>query len=339
MVASAARIFGSLRMRQLGLLIALDQHRSLRRAAADLSMTQSAASKALAEIEAIVGTPLFSRSRTGIVPNAMGHCIVRYAWLLRADVEAMCEEMDSIQFGRTGRLSVGAIMGAVPQLLADAILSMRQAEPGVSIHILEDTSARLLEALDQGHLDVVIGRATVSDDPALYRYEPLWDEPLCLAVGAGHALARRKSVSLQDLEPYGWIVYPSRMPLRVLLERAISEAGMIMPANVIETSSTVMTVSLLSRDPGLVALLPTDVCAFFAPGRVLHVLPLRLASGNPPYGIVTRTGGPPTAIARKFVDILKARVHVPAQGADERERDRHAPPVQPRTIQEGVEEP
>lgn len=314
MIASAARVFSRLRMRQLGLLIALDQHRSLRRAAADLSMTQSAASKALAEIEAVIGTPLFDRSRTGIVPNEMGQCVIRYAWLLRADVESMCDEMGNIQLGRSGRLSVGTIMGAVPRVLSRAILELRRATPEISIHIAEDTSARLLEGLDQGHLDVVIGRVVVSPNPALYRYEPLWEEPLRLAVGAGHVLARRKRVHLQELEPYGWIVYPSLMPLRVLLERAISEAGMIMPSNLIETSSTFATVSLLSQDPGLVALLPADVCAFFAPEKRLHVLPLTLTAGNPPFGIVTRAGGPPTAIARTFVDILKQHADTPAPG-------------------------
>lgn len=102
-------------------LIALDQHRSLRKAAGDLSMTQSAASKALMEIESVMGGSLFERSRVGIVPNELGRCVIRYAWLLRAVVDAMVQEASNIRLGRGGRLFVGAIMGAIPHVLTDAI--------------------------------------------------------------------------------------------------------------------------------------------------------------------------------------------------------------------------
>jgi DNA-binding transcriptional LysR family regulator len=74
-------------------------------------------------------------------------------------------------------------------------------------------------------------------------------------------------VSLADLQPYYWIVYPSRMPLRALLEREMSDAGIAMPTNVIETASTSATVALLQRSTDLVALLPQAVCEFFSAHR------------------------------------------------------------------------
>ena len=76
-------LMGRLRIRQLNLLIALDEHRSLHRAAAALSITQSAASKSLAEVESMIEAPLFERSKSGIVPNQLGQCVIRYARLLR----------------------------------------------------------------------------------------------------------------------------------------------------------------------------------------------------------------------------------------------------------------
>lgn len=80
-------------------------------------MTQSAASKALMEIESVMGGSLFERSRVGIVPNELGRCVIRYAWLLRAVVDAMVQEASNIRLGRVGRLSVGAM----PHVLTDAI--------------------------------------------------------------------------------------------------------------------------------------------------------------------------------------------------------------------------
>ena len=135
MDVDVAQAFARLRMKQLALVSALERHRSLRKAASELALTQSAASKALREIEAVLGATLFERTRAGIEPNAMGRCVIRYAALLRADVGAMLQEMDDIRAGRGGRLAVGAIMSAVPALLSEVLLELRRQEPGMRIGI------------------------------------------------------------------------------------------------------------------------------------------------------------------------------------------------------------
>lgn len=305
MAITAKTVLSRLRLKQLSLLIALDQHRSLRKAAGDLSMTQSAASKALMEIESVMGGSLFERSRVGIVPNELGRCVIRYAWLLSADVDAMVQEVSNIRLGRGGHLSVGAIMGAIPNVLTDAIQRLRDEEQDISFEIVEDTSAHLLQMLDQGLLEVVIGRVVVSPRPELYRYELLRDEPLSVVAGLAHPLSRARKVCLQDLEPYNWIVYPSRMPLRSLLEREMSDAGIAMPTNLIETASAFATVVMLRKSPNLIALLPKEVCEFFSSQKLLKTLPISLKSRTQPFGIVTRSSGTMSAVARRFIDMLK----------------------------------
>ncbi len=59
------------------LLIALDDHKSLHKAAGAIAMTQSAASKELAELESMLEAPLFEPAKTGLIPNPFGRCVVR----------------------------------------------------------------------------------------------------------------------------------------------------------------------------------------------------------------------------------------------------------------------
>jgi DNA-binding transcriptional LysR family regulator len=306
MPSASNALLNRLRLKQLGLVIALDQQHSLRKAAAELAMTQSAASKALAEIEGILGGTIFERSKAGIVPNALGRCVVRYAWLLRADADAMWQEVCDIRQGHSGRLSVGAIMGAVPVVLTEAVARLREAQPEISIEIVEDTSQRLLQLLDQGELEVALARVVVSARPSHYQYTELTDEPLSVAAGPDHPLARARRVTLKELQPYSWIAYPSRMPLRALLEREMSDAGMALPTNFIETSSTFATATLLRRSNDLVALLPQEVCKFFSTRKLLRTLPIALKSRTQPFGIVTRAGGRLSAVAQRFVATLLA---------------------------------
>ena len=76
MLPNVDSIAARLRLKQLRLLIALDDHGSLHRAADEMSLTQPGATKALREIESTFGATLFVRSAQGIRPNELG----RWGW-------------------------------------------------------------------------------------------------------------------------------------------------------------------------------------------------------------------------------------------------------------------
>ncbi|MFL6638404.1 MAG: LysR family transcriptional regulator, partial [Paraburkholderia graminis] len=99
-------LLGKLRMKQLQLLIALDDQKSLHKAAGLMSMTQSAASKALQELESMFEAPLFERSKSGMIPNQLGHCVIRLARLVATDLTALCLDVAEIRSGRGGRLAI-----------------------------------------------------------------------------------------------------------------------------------------------------------------------------------------------------------------------------------------
>lgn len=296
-------LLARLRMKQLQLLLALDDHRSLHKAAAALAMTQSAASKALKELESMVDGPLFERSRTGLVPNAAGHCVIGHARRLVGDLAALCDDMADLRAGRGGRLAVGVIMGAVPDVLVPALGRLRAAHPDLSVEIVEDTSLRMLGLLDDGHLDLVIGRTLVSDAPSRYHYQPLGEEPVSVVVGHSHPPIRGGK-TLADLAGYRWVVYPGHMPMHAFLQREMDLAGVPFPAATIATASTFATAALLQADPGLVALLPTAVAQVFVRQKMLRIVPVAVQSRNPTFGIVTRKGGTLSPAAQRFVRAL-----------------------------------
>jgi DNA-binding transcriptional LysR family regulator len=316
MKATLDVLMSRLRMKQLQLLIALDDHQSLHQAASAMAMTQSAASKALQELEGMLEAPLFERSKRGMRPNPFGHCVIRYARLLAADLAALCQDMAEIRSGSGGRLAIGVIMGAVPHVLVPALERMQAEQPNLAIEIVEDTSLRMLGMLDDGHLDLVIGRALVSDEPAKYHYEAIGDELISVVVGYGHAAPRARALSLRDLAGYRWITYAGHMPMHALLERELDLAGMRFPANAMSTSSAFVTVAMLQRNARLVSLLPTSVAELFARQKMLRILPVRLQSRQQTFGIVTRRGGTLSASARQMIGLLRAPTGDIAEPAD-----------------------
>ncbi len=300
-------LMSRLRMKQLQLLIALDDHKSLHKASSAMAMTQSAASKALAELESMLEAPLFERAKSGVIPNPFGRAVVRYARLLAADLSALCQEVAQIRAGTGGRLTVGTIMGAVPGVVAPIVGEMHAKHPDLAIEIVEDTSARMLGMLDDGHVDLVIGRASVSDQPTKYHYQPLADEPLAIVVGQDHPRAAGREVGLAELAGHRWVTYPSYLPMSALLERELDLAGLPMPANPISTASPLVTVTLLQQSADMVAILPASVAKLFERYGMLRILPIRMKSKSQTYGIVTRKGGALSPAARQFVQMLREK--------------------------------
>ncbi|KTC24781.1 LysR family transcriptional regulator [Pseudomonas putida] len=278
-----------LRMRQLRLLISLDELGSIHKAAQALSITQPGATKALNEIESTLGAVLFERTSKGLEANDLGRCVVRYARLINTDLAHLREEMIGILQGHGGRLSVGSIMGAVP-MLVEGLARLRESQPDLSVSIVEDTSDRLLSLLDQGRLDVVICRTSVSPRPGAYVSRARHQEQLVVVANLQHPLVGCAELRLEALADSRWVVFPVNMPMRLTLEREFREAGLSFPLYPIETSSTFTTLTLLLQDRGLVAVMPWDSARIALEYGMLAQLPLELNSRSEPYEVVTRKG-------------------------------------------------
>lgn len=292
-----------LRFKQLRLLIALDDVKSLHKAAEAVAITQPGASKALGEIESTFGAALFERTSQGLEPNDIGRCVIRYARLIHTDLAHLREEMLGILQGHGGRLSVGVIMGAVP-VLVEALARLRARQPQISFEIVEDTSARLLSLLDEGRLDLAICRTSVSKRPDAYDCRYREQEALILVAHPANAMVQRSDLRLRDLAECRWVVFPVNMPMRLTLEREFREAGLVFPAYPIETSSTFTTLSLLAQDPSLVAVMPADVARIALDHGILAALPLELRSRSEPFEIVTRHGAGINVPSQLLIDEL-----------------------------------
>jgi len=279
---SLQSISARLRFKQLVFLIALDEAGSLHQAAEQLAMTQPGATKMLHEIETTFDVRLFERSKRGVQANELGRCVLRYARLLQSDLTHLREEFTGVLTGKGGRLRVGAIGGALPAVVVPALTLLRESQPALSVNLREDTSAGLLAALDDGRLDLAICRTTIATQPERYAYEMLRDERVAVAVGPRHPLVPAQTVSLAQVAGLNWILYPSLMPLRTLLEREFGDAGLPLPEYTTETSSIFITMLLLQEANHPVALLTAENMDFCVRHGLGHRLPLDYAPERSP---------------------------------------------------------
>ncbi len=304
---SAPYLFSRLRLRQVALLLELDRGGTLRAAAAELGITQPAATNMLKELESALGMPLFERQGRGLRATAAGVAVMAHCQGLRGAMTAMGRELDGMRGGDVGTLAVGSILAPSPTLLTRTVAQIKREQPGLRLSILTETSDHLLGLLRQGVLDVVIGRMTEGHAHRDHVLRELESEALSVVVGPNHPLAaptrRRRDLLLADLQHEPWVLQPRPSPMREVLEAEFKLCGLDRPQNLVETSSILTTIFLLGEAP-MVAVVPSSLAARYAAKAMVRVLPVQLTSALEPYSSIVRRGLPLSAAASRFLDLL-----------------------------------
>ncbi len=179
-----------------------------------------------------------------------------------------------------------------------------------------DTSESLLALIDQGRLDAAICRSSVSPKPHMYDTVAVKDESLAVIAHRAHPAAGLPSITLQDLSSSRWVVYRARMPMRRTLEREFFDENLLFPTHLIETTSALATLSLLSQNPNLVALVSDDVADYVCQHGMVARLPLQLKSRSEPYELIARRNAHRHPALTLLIDSLLA-LRVVAEGAPE----------------------
>lgn len=278
-----------LKTRQLVLLVELGRHGSILHAAQAANLTQPAASKLLADLEHALGVKLFERLPRGVAPTWYGEVMIRRAGAALAELDAGHQEVMELLSGLSGRVAVGAVLTPSTTLLPTAITLLKARQPRVHVAVSVDTSKILTQHLQNGELDLVIGRVLDSESAAQLSFEPLTDEPHSLVVRAGHPLAGRNDLSLPELARQSWILPPGGSILRDRLTALFLSAGLDQPQHTVETLSLPVITSLLGQSD-MVSALPEELVKPYLAAGQLEVLPFDLGLRMDVYGIVTRRG-------------------------------------------------
>lgn len=238
-----------LKLRHLQCLLALASHGSVLKAAEFLVQTPSAVSKTLAELEELLDVQLFERKRAGLKITPAGETLLDYA---SQALGILQEGIAAVDEGRISSppLNVGVLPTVTSNILPQAILRLCAEYPDIVITVHTGINSSLLKQLKLGELDLVIGR--LGDPTEMYgvSFEPLYTEPLVLAVRAGHPL-----VSIVPQAPE-ISAYPLILPVRGTMirndvERFLISSGIGMSRQRIESISNTMGRSLLQQSDAI----------------------------------------------------------------------------------------
>src|SRR5687768_9372368 len=262
----------NLKLRHLQMLVALDQFRHLGRAAEFLSVTQPAVSKSLVEIERMFGLALFERSTRGTEPTPYGESVVRFARSVLADYDRTRDEIAAVASGAAGRTSVGAMVVAMPVLMARAVEMLKTHSSQTTVLVEEGDLTRLLPKLRLGELDLFVGRLEPGYAAPDLETEALYEEPMALVVRPEHPFAQgRRRPPWQALAAAPWVVPPPWASSRVKLEQTFFRHGLQPPVDLVE-SAAFLAILTFVRERGAVGFLARSVARHFEAQGFVRVL-------------------------------------------------------------------
>lgn len=299
-------------LRHLRLVVLIASTGNLHRAGEAMSITQSAATKMLQGIEAALGVRIFERTTRALVPTEIGKVVIEYAGKTLSENSRFLLSLQGLSDGGYGELAIGAITSVGAELLPSAIVEFKARRPYVKIAIIAGTSDNLLEKLERGNLDLVIGRYSNFRQQALFSREALGMDRISIYAAAGHEATRLTAVSAVDLEKYAWVLQASPSPAREIVDEFFSKAGLSTPLNLVETESTFTALQLVRRAK-MLSVFSDEVMATEMASRDFVRLPIVLEDPREPYGIIRRRDADLSQTAAEFAHILRDTARAIAQ--------------------------
>lgn len=189
-------------LRQLRYFLKASETLNFSEAAKCLYITQSTLSQQIRQLENEMGIILFERNSHEVTLTEAGKQLQPYAQKTIIAADACMQQAYDLNNMLIGELNIGVTFTFSP-LLTETVLEFAKEYPHVHINIFYKTMTELMEMLQHREVDFVLAFKPTE------RYERidshiLFNNRLMVVVNHKHPLAKKKNISIEELEQYEW---------------------------------------------------------------------------------------------------------------------------------------
>lgn len=295
-------------LRQIEIVRALARRRHFGLAARDLGVSQPALTRSLKQIEAGLGVSLFDRQ--GVTPTLFGEIVLKHGERAAAEFRELRREIDLAKGVGVGELRVSAGPYPADISVTKAIGLLTARHPMLTIDLSVANWTRIVEDVRERRID--IGLADISEaalDPEL-QTEPIRVAQLSFFCAAGHPLAAKASLTLDELIEYPWVGPSIPGRIRAALPRLDKPFGTFdvaadrfHPRVLVETFSAAKAIVLAGR--GLSAAVERQIEPELEQKRLV-ILPAAAPWLTLNYGFIVKRGRTLSPAASSFMGAVRA---------------------------------
>jgi len=224
------------------------KHKSFSKAAAGLFISQPAVTKHIRNLELKVGMGLVQRGRGRFVLTDAGKVLFKYTQKISSHLMEMESVLGNLQKDHHGLLKIGTTESYSKCLMPKLLSGFQNCFPSVKIALDVGNSEEIEKGLITYRNDLaLIGVTKVSSK---FEWIPFLREELVLIVSPTHPLAKRRMVSLKEIEGYPLIIRARGSTTRRVLLQAFEVLGMY-PSLLIEANSSEFIKQWVSEGKGV----------------------------------------------------------------------------------------
>lgn len=264
---------GAVRLRadpqDLRLFLAVFDAGSITAAAARVHLSLTAASERLRTLESSIGTPLFDRTRRGVVATPAGEVFARHARAVLGQLEQLQTELQPFVHGARGTVRLLCNTAALNEFLPGPLERFLVLHPHIDVELQEAPSVEIVQALRSGKaLAGVLADSVDTSGLAVARFKA---DRLVVLAGRGGPWAEQRNVSFAEAhaEP---LVGVRGSALRAFLDVQAERGGRAVRYRVL-VANFVDVCRLVAAGVG-VAVMPASAADRFADPSTTCVVPL-----------------------------------------------------------------
>jgi DNA-binding transcriptional LysR family regulator len=299
------RVGRRLKLRDLHILLAVVRRSSMANAASDLAISQPAVSKAIADMEHVLGVRLLDRNRNGVEPTVYGRALVRRGLAMFDELKLGMEELAFLANPDVGELRIGSTESVAAGLLPAVMDRFTREHPRVRLTVTQAViNTQHYRELRERSIDLFLGRIPSPFAEDDLEAEIVYDDPVVVVAGARSRWVRARNLNLAGLTGEPWVLPPEDTIAGPLARDLFRASGTEMPLAPVTTLSIHLCCRLAATGR-FITTLPTSVLRFGGGHRSLKVLPVKLPKQARPVGVVTLKKRTLSPVATRFIDAVR----------------------------------
>jgi DNA-binding transcriptional LysR family regulator len=301
----ADRIGSRLKLRDLHILLAVVEWRSMAKAARHLAVSQPVISRAIADLEQGLGVRLLDRTPQGVEPTIYGRTVLNRGLAVFDELRGSVKDIGFLKDPMAGELRIGSNEALAGGMLAAVLDRLSFQRPRIAFQIkLGDAAMLHYHDLRERNVDLLFGR-TVELKEDDVNAEVLFEDPLYVVASTNNPWTRRRKVALKDLVHEPWSMPPSDSYAGALMVRAFRESGLAVPHVAVAGYGTQLQSALVGTGRFL-TILPGSFLRFNGKRLALKALPIELPVPSRPVGIVTLNNRTLSPLATVFIECARS---------------------------------
>jgi DNA-binding transcriptional LysR family regulator len=194
-------------LRHLRYFVIVAEEQNVTRAAQRLHVSQPALSRQVRDLEEELHVALFRRTARSVALTEAGKIFLIESRAVLLRVDKAVETVRTVAHHDRGQLRIGYAPSLTAQVLPRALRLFDAAGPGVRVALHDLTSEECVQRLADGKLDLALTVPRTGLAARDLRFEKLTRYPVVLAVGEGHRLMNKRSVTLAEIRQERFILF------------------------------------------------------------------------------------------------------------------------------------